>query len=214
MKSGLPQVNYAPTGQLRSYGMVVMQTIDELKYSQSVWGFQPRKAEIRKVCEVKGLLRNRNHLDVSKDRFRQRCQIVPPRHSGHKGAALSRQCVRDTRWRETVSWRIRSSHFPESGAKTGSRKLLAFFPDPVGRFDIRALLVHRPTFPQITEVPHFHVHAAAVLPHTRARLGKFRLHRLSESAILLLVWRKCRRMVRVTAYQASDETSYFLDGAW
>ena len=54
-----------------------MQTVDELKYSQSVWGFQPRKAEIRKVCEVKGLLRNRNHLDVSKDRFRQRCQIVP-----------------------------------------------------------------------------------------------------------------------------------------
>ena len=54
-----------------------MQTIDELKYSQSVWGFQPRKAEIRRVCDVKGLLRNRNHLDVCKDRFRQRCQIVP-----------------------------------------------------------------------------------------------------------------------------------------
>ena len=54
-----------------------MQTVDELKYSQSVWGFQPRKAEIRRVCDVKGLLRNRNHLDVSKDRFRQRCQIVP-----------------------------------------------------------------------------------------------------------------------------------------
>ena len=54
-----------------------MQTVDELKYSQSVWGFQPRKAEIRKVCDVKGLLRNRNHLDVGKDRFRQRCQIVP-----------------------------------------------------------------------------------------------------------------------------------------
>ena len=54
-----------------------MQTIDELKYSQSVWGFQPRKTEIRKVCDVKGLLRNRNHLDVCKDRFKQRCQIVP-----------------------------------------------------------------------------------------------------------------------------------------
>ena len=54
-----------------------MQTVDELKYSQSVWGFQPRKAEIRKVCDVKGLLRDRNHLDVCKDRFRQRCQIVP-----------------------------------------------------------------------------------------------------------------------------------------
>ena len=54
-----------------------MQTIDELKYSQSVWGFQPRKAEIRKVCDVKGLFRNRNHLDVCKDRFKQRCQIVP-----------------------------------------------------------------------------------------------------------------------------------------
>ena len=40
-----------------------MQTIDELKYSQSVWGFQPRKAEIRKVCEVKGLLRNEDDLD-------------------------------------------------------------------------------------------------------------------------------------------------------
>ena len=33
-----------------------MQTIDELKYSQSVWGFQPRKAEIRRVCDVKGIL--------------------------------------------------------------------------------------------------------------------------------------------------------------
>lgn len=54
-----------------------MQTIDELKYSQSVWGFQPRKAEIRKVCDVKGLFRNKNHLDVCKDRFKQRCQIVP-----------------------------------------------------------------------------------------------------------------------------------------
>ena len=54
-----------------------MQTIDELKYSQSIWGFQPRKAEIRRVCDVKGLLRDRNHLDVCKDRFRQRCQIVP-----------------------------------------------------------------------------------------------------------------------------------------
>ena len=54
-----------------------MQTVDELKYSQSVWGFQPRKAEIRRVCDVKGLLRNRNQLDVGKDRFRQRCQIVP-----------------------------------------------------------------------------------------------------------------------------------------
>ena len=54
-----------------------MQTVDELKYSQSVWGFQPRKAEIRKVCDAKGLLRNRNHLDVSKDGFRQRCQVVP-----------------------------------------------------------------------------------------------------------------------------------------
>ena len=40
-----------------------MQTVDELKYSQSVWGFQPRKAEIRRVCDVKGLLRDRNHLD-------------------------------------------------------------------------------------------------------------------------------------------------------
>ena len=37
-----------------------MQTVDELKYSQSVWGFQPRKAEIRRVCDVKGLLRNRH----------------------------------------------------------------------------------------------------------------------------------------------------------
>ena len=27
-----------------------MRRVDELKYSQSVWGFQPRKAEIRKVC--------------------------------------------------------------------------------------------------------------------------------------------------------------------
>ena len=54
-----------------------MQTLDELKYSQSVWGFQPRKSEIRKVCDVKGLLRHRNHLDVCKDRFKQRCQIVP-----------------------------------------------------------------------------------------------------------------------------------------
>ena len=54
-----------------------MQTVNELKYSQSVWGFQPRKAEIRKVCDVKGLFRGRNHLDVSKDRFKQRCQIVP-----------------------------------------------------------------------------------------------------------------------------------------
>ena len=51
--------------------------MDELKYSQSVWGFQPRKLEIRKVCDVKGLLRHRNHLDVCKDRFKQRCQIVP-----------------------------------------------------------------------------------------------------------------------------------------
>ena len=33
--------------------------------------------EIRKVCDVKGLLRHRNHLDVCKDRFKQRCQIVP-----------------------------------------------------------------------------------------------------------------------------------------
>ena len=54
-----------------------MQTVDELKYSQSVWGFQPRKTEIRKACDVKGLVRNRNHLDVCKDRFKQRCQIVP-----------------------------------------------------------------------------------------------------------------------------------------
>ena len=54
-----------------------MQTLDELKYSQSVWGFQPRKSEIRKVCDVKGILRHRNHLDVCKDRFKQRCQIVP-----------------------------------------------------------------------------------------------------------------------------------------
>ena len=29
------------------------------------------------VCDVKDLLRNSNHLDVGKDRFRQRCQIVP-----------------------------------------------------------------------------------------------------------------------------------------
>ena len=54
-----------------------MQTVNELKYSQSVWGFQPRKAEIRKVCDVKGQFRGRNHLDVCKDRFKQRCQIVP-----------------------------------------------------------------------------------------------------------------------------------------
>lgn len=45
-----------------------------MKYGQSVWGFQPRKAGIRKVCDVKGLFRNRNHLDVCKDRFKQRCQ--------------------------------------------------------------------------------------------------------------------------------------------
>ena len=54
-----------------------MQTIYELKYSQSVWGFQPLKTTICKVRDVKGLFRNRNHLSLDGDRFKQRCQIVP-----------------------------------------------------------------------------------------------------------------------------------------
>ena len=36
-----------------------MQTLNELKYSQSVWGFQAGKAIIRKVCDVKDIFRKR-----------------------------------------------------------------------------------------------------------------------------------------------------------
>ena len=54
-----------------------MQTLNELKYSQSVWGFQAGKAIIRRVCDVKDIFRNRNHLQIDNDRFKQRCQIIP-----------------------------------------------------------------------------------------------------------------------------------------
>ena len=54
-----------------------MQTLNELKYSQSVWGFQAGKAIIRRVCDVKDIFRNRNHLQIDNDKFKQRCQIIP-----------------------------------------------------------------------------------------------------------------------------------------
>ena len=54
-----------------------MQTLNALKCSQSVWGFQPGKAIIRRVCDVKDTFRNRNHLQIDNDKFKQRCQIIP-----------------------------------------------------------------------------------------------------------------------------------------
>ncbi len=132
-----------------------MQTLDELKYSQSVWGFQPRKSEMRKVCDVKGLLRHRNHLDVCKDRFKQRSQIVP----------LVRQSLKCPGCGTDILLASRGRTRYVQGLSNG--KLLTFF----------RLSVHQCwcSMAEATDVPELAAMAKTIRSHIKGILGYWKL---------------------------------------
>ena len=69
-----------------------MQTITELNYTQSIWGFQPRKSKILRRDEFRKLLAGRNFVRIDEDDFKQKCRITPLTRReficpkcGHKG---------------------------------------------------------------------------------------------------------------------------------
>ena len=66
-----------------------MQTADELKYSQSVWGFQPLKAEIRRVAGLRVELRAR--LFVVGAEFVELLHVVDDKRVFGDGAEPVRQ---------------------------------------------------------------------------------------------------------------------------
>ena len=51
-----------------------MQTITELNYTQSIWGFQPRKSKILRRDEFKKLLAGCNFVRIDEDDFKQKCR--------------------------------------------------------------------------------------------------------------------------------------------